>query len=263
MSTRLIAGKDFAGDGHSDLFGLRSSLTPSEIPMQYLFRGNGLDGFISGGQRTTGLWSGFPTAFSTADVNGDAVPDVLAVDQFGTLDVFQGNGRGGFFNIHGIGRGWGRFLEVFASDDFSGDRKADVLAVSSDGGLYLYRGNGSSGFAGAGQRIGNGWAGFLAVFSPGDFTGDGRKDLLAVSKDGGLYLYQGNGLGGFIGGGQRLGNGWGSFQSVFSPGDFTGDRRADVMAVTAAGDLILYRGNGRGGLTSGSKKIGSGWNAYR
>ena len=110
MSTRLIAGKDFAGDGHSDLFGLRSSLTPSEIPMQYLFRGNGLDGFISGGQRTTGLWSGFPTAFSTADVNGDAVPDVLAVDQFGTLDVFQGNGRGGFFNIHGIGRGWGRFL---------------------------------------------------------------------------------------------------------------------------------------------------------
>jgi hypothetical protein len=101
------------------------------------------------------------------------------------------------------------------------------------------------------------------VFSKGDFTGDGRSDLMAVSKDGGLYLYRGNGLGRFAGAGQRIGNGWGSFLSVLSPGDFSGDRKSDVMAVNSAGELLLYRGNGRGGWAGGGLQIGKGWSIFR
>jgi len=77
------------------------------------------------------------------------------------------------------------------------------------------------------------------------------------------FLYRGNGRGGFASGGLRIGNGWGGFLSVFSPGDFTGDHRTDVMAVTSTGDLLLYRGNGRGGWSGVGQRIGKGWDIYR
>jgi hypothetical protein len=137
------------------------------------------------------------------------------------------------------------------------------MAINGAGYLYLYRGNGRGGFASAGQRIGTGWGGFLAVFSRGDFSGDGKNDVIAISKDGSLYLYRGNGRGGFASAGQRIGNGWGNFVTVFSPGDFSGDRRTDVMAVTTTGDLRLYRGNGRGGFAAAGQTIAKGWNDFR
>jgi len=53
------------------------------------------------------------------------------------------------------------------------------------------------------------------VFSPGDFSGDGRSDLVAVRSTGDLYLYRGNGAGGFAGAGTRIGGGWSAFAKVF------------------------------------------------
>jgi hypothetical protein len=53
------------------------------------------------------------------------------------------------------------------------------------------------------------------VFSPGDFTGDGKADLIGAKSNGDLYLYRGNGLGGFTGTGVRIGAGWGTFTQVF------------------------------------------------
>jgi hypothetical protein len=78
------------------------------------------------------------------------------------------------------------------------------VAVKANGDLYLYRGNGLGGFSGAGTGIGGGWGGFGALFSPGDFTGDGRSDVLAVKANGDLYLYRGNGLGRFTGPGTLI-----------------------------------------------------------
>jgi hypothetical protein len=99
--------------------------------------------------------------------------------------------------------------------DFTGDGKADVHAITSNGELYLYRGNGLGGFTGAGVRIGAGWGTFVKVLSPGDFTGDGKTDLIGAKSNGELYLYRGNGLGGLTGAGVRIGTGWGIFTKVF------------------------------------------------
>jgi len=139
--------------------------------------------------------------------------------------------------------------------DFTGDAKSDVMRVTPTGGLYLYRGNGLGGFARPGARIGTGWGVFVKVLSPGDFTGDGRPDILAVRSNGGLYLYRGNGRGGFAGSGARIGTGWGIFVKVLSPRDFTGDARSDILAVKNNGYLYLYRGNGRGGFAGSGTKI--------
>jgi len=95
---------------------------------------------------------------------------------------------------------------IFSPLDFTGDGRSDVLRVTPNGELHLYRGSGRGGFAGFGARIGVGWGGFVKLFSPGDFTGDGRSDLLAVKSNGELYLYRGNGLGGFATSGARIQN---------------------------------------------------------
>ena len=90
-----------------------------------------------------------------------------------------------------------------------------MLFRSANGDLYLYRGNGVGGFAGPAVKIGAGWGVIAKVLSAGDFTGDGRADLLAVRTNGDLYLYRGNGVGGFAGPGVKIGAGWGVFATVF------------------------------------------------
>jgi hypothetical protein len=49
------------------------------------------------------------------------------------------------------------------------------------------------------------------VFPGGDFTGDTWSDILAIKANGDLFLYRGNGLGGFTGVGARISTGWGAF----------------------------------------------------
>ena len=150
---------------------------------------------------------------------------------------------------------------------FDADGYADVLARQANGDLMLYRGNGTGGFGfGPGipvpSRIGAGWQYFTALFSAGDFTGDGHPDLLARKTNGDLILYRGNGLGGFTGAGQKIGAGWQYFTALFSPGDFTGDGHPDLLARKTNGDLILYRGNGTGGFTGTASKVTYGWQGY-
>jgi len=197
------------------------------------------------------------------DFTGDGKADVHAITSTGGLYLYRGNGLGGFTGAGiGIGAGWGTFTKVFSPGDFTSDGKADILAITSTGGLILYRGNGLGGFTGAGTGIGSGWGGFTKVFSPGDFSGDGKADILAINSSGVLYLYRGNGAGGFTGAGTGIGAGWGTFTKVFSPGDFSGDGKADILAINSSGGLILYRGNGAGGFTGAGIGIGAGWGTF-
>ena len=148
---------------------------------------------------------------------------------------------------------------IFSPLDFTGDGRSDVLRVTPNGDLFLFRGNGRGGFAGSGARIGAGWGGFVKLFSPRDLTGDGRSDVLAVKGNGQLFLYRGSGRGRFAGSGARIGVGWGGFDRLFSPRDFTGDGRSDVLAVKGNGELYLYRGSGRGGFAGSGARIGTGF----
>ena len=233
------------------------TLTGSMLTGAY---GSGVRGIMHAPANTaTGSLGGF----SIHDFTGDGKTDLLAETSAGDLYLYRGNGLGGFAGGGTrIGSGWNVFDKVFSPGDFTGDGKADLLAETSAGDLYLYRGNGLGGFAGGGTRIGSGWNVFDKVFSAGDFTGDGKADLLAETSTGDLYLYHGNGLGGFTGGSTRIGSGWNVFAKVFSAGDFTGDGKADILGETSTGDLYLYHGNGLGGFTGGSTRIGSGWNVF-
>ncbi|WP_216206196.1 FG-GAP repeat domain-containing protein [Amycolatopsis aidingensis] len=97
-----------------------------------------------------------------------------------------------------------------------------------------------------------------------DFSGDGNPDVLArhaSNRD--LYLFKGDGRGGFVGDAVVVGNNWSGYDVIFSPGDFTGDGSADVLARHASNrDLYLFKGNGRGGFTTDATMVGNNWSAY-
>jgi surface antigen len=52
-------------------------------------------------------------------------------------------------------------------------------------------------------------------------------------------------------------------KSLLAPGDFDGDGHADLFAVLKNGPLMLYRGDGAGGLDPAGTKLGSGWAGFR
>ena len=137
--------------------------------------------------------------------------------------------------------------------------QVDVLARDDDGLLRLYRGNGSGGWINPPLQVGHGWNAMTALLGPGDFSGDGNVDVLARDAAGLLWLYPGNGSGGWLPRVQ-VGHGWNQMTALIGPGDFSGDGNVDVLARDAAGLLWLYRGNGNGGWLP-KIQVGHGWNA--
>ncbi|HZF90772.1 FG-GAP-like repeat-containing protein [Streptomyces sp.] len=141
--------------------------------------------------------------------------------------------------------------------DMNGDRRADVLARDDAGRLWFTPGNGT------GRLIGSGFNGMSTLTRHGDFSRDGREDLIArEAATGKLWLYPGTGTGSL---GSRLllgSGGWNSMSKITAFGDLTGDGRSDLLAVEkATGKLWLYPGTTTGRLGS-RKLLGSGgWNS--
>ena len=144
--------------------------------------------------------------------------------------------------------------------DLDGNRTGDLLAVDGSGQLRLLAGNGASGFTA--RVMAAGWGGVGLVSAVGAWDGDNRHDV--VERDGGtLYYHPGNARGGLLPR-MRISAGWEDIDLVTGPGDFDGDRYTDLLARNrATSQLVLYRGNGKGGVL-GSTVVGTtGWNTLR
>ncbi|OJF11021.1 FG-GAP repeat domain-containing protein [Couchioplanes caeruleus] len=221
----------------------------------------------------TGEAPDYPADKPVRDFNSDGKADVFVRKAAGELLLYRGNGKGYWIDAANsplIGStGFGKFTALFSPGDFNGDGLVDVIARTSTGDLLLYRGNGKGSWIDPSSsiKIGVGWDSFTAVFSPGDFNGDGNSDVIARLATGELRLYRGNGKGGWIDSANSpiIGStGWGKFTAIFSPGDFNGDGFSDVIVRNTAGDLLMYRGNGKGSWVDPSSniKIGAGWNQF-
>lgn len=120
---RLVAAGDLTGDGLTDFVAAGAD---GEGALLYATR---LEGAIVYANVTAGLLG--PVSWSEArvgDVNGDAVPDVVALADDGAVEVLLGNGRGAFNPQRYPTFGAPQFLRL---GDVDGDRIQDALFVDA------------------------------------------------------------------------------------------------------------------------------------
>lgn len=253
-SAPSLGTADFNGDWNNDV--LARVAANGQLR---LYSGTGRGSF--GTVPTIGVgWGPFDVLETVGDFSGDGHGDVIArVPATDRLWLYRGNGSGGWLAPLQIGNGWNIFDVIVGSGDMNGDQKVDVLArEATTGRLWLYPGNGRGGWLPP-SLVGVGWGGFNTLLGPGDFNGDGTADILArESATGLLWLYPRNAAGGWNPA-VLIGNGWNSLPTIMSPGDFNGDRTADVVGRDAAGILWLYPRTDRGSW-SPRIQIGNGWN---
>ncbi|MET7858362.1 FG-GAP-like repeat-containing protein [Streptomyces sp. NPDC005318] len=162
-----------------------------------------------------------------------------------------------------VGKGWDIYNSLVGPGDLSGDGKGDLLARDRSGNLYLYRGNGTGSAFATRIKVGSGWGAYNKLLGAGDYTGDGRTDLLARTTGGTLYLYAGTGNASApFKSRVSIGSGWNTYNKLAAPGDINGDGKGDIVGVNSAGDLYRYTSTGTGKFAA-KVRVGGGWNTYR
>lgn len=152
-----------------------------------------------------------------------------------------------------IGTGWPA-KSIFPGDwDKSG--QPDMMLIDARGDLLLYRGLPGEKFR-TPVKIGNGWNIMDWVQGGVDWNGDGNMDLLArVKRTGELYMYPGNGAGGFRPQ-VRIGTGWQNLKNIV----VTPTAKGPGIYAISGNQMLYYPGNGRGGFQA-KQDLGFGWSS--
>ncbi|MEJ3744859.1 VCBS repeat-containing protein [Actinomycetes bacterium KLBMP 9797] len=279
---RVVVG-DFTGDGRDDIVGqfadgeLRAWRSTGDLTQDQLLAPG------SGVRIGTGWTTGNVQRILVGDFTGDGKDDLAGQFADGELRVWRSTGDLTQDQLLApgsgvrIGTGWttGNVRRVVVGD-FTGDGKDDIVGQFADGELRAWRSTGDLTqdqllAPGSGVRIGTGWtAGNVQRILVGDFTGDGKDDIVGQFADGELRAWRSTGdltqdqlLS--PGNGVRIGTGWttSNVQRILV-GDFTGDGKSDLAGQFADGELRAWRSTGDLTqdqlLAPGSGvRIGTGW----
>lgn len=195
------------------------------------------------------------------DVNADGRADVIVADQTQrAVAVLLGDGRGGLA-LPGPPIALGAEVYPPSLGDMNGDGRLDlVVPLLSGDAIGVLLGDGSGGFAHApGSPYHTGRARPYAI-ALADLDRDGALDVFAPhddTNDISVLLNDGHGAlrpapGSPVSAGLRL---WRA-----TAADIDGDGAIDVIGA-GSGSLIVFRGDGRGGLTVGWRAPADGWTA--
>ncbi|MDP5280172.1 VCBS repeat-containing protein, partial [Sphingomonas sp. DG1-23] len=210
--TTSPAVADFNGDGIDDL----AIGVPAAAQFSIL-RGNGSGGFAPAGSLAT---RGTPREIAVQDLNGDGIVDIVTKSGSGQVSYFINDGEAASQPRVDLLTG---FVSGLAVLDLNGD---GALDIASPGGS-------PTGLLVALQRnLDN------RPFTPDDFDGDGKSDILWRHDDGRSHIWEMNGTT-QVGGGNtsaQLSSDW----TIQGTGDFDGDGKTDLLWRSAAGESRVW-----------------------
>ncbi|MFD4112754.1 trypsin-like serine protease [Streptomyces niveus] len=226
--------------------------------------------FTSSGEKVTrkafaGSYSGYNYIVQT-DLNRDGYEDLIA-RQASTGDVYwlHRSVSSATYVKTKIFSNWKTVRAIVAPGDVNGDGKGDIVSVTSAGSLMVYPSFGNGKFNTA-VKVGTGYQAYNQVRGHGDFTNDGKADLL-VRRGGtnALYLVKGTGKSTAPFEAPVLVRpDWSVYNLIVTPGDVNGDGKADVLVRTPGGSLSLLKGTGKGTseIFATGVSLGTGWQNY-
>lgn len=151
------------------------------------------------------------------------------------------------------------YTQVIMTPTVIGDPRGDVFTVDQNGRLRLFQSM-SDGSLRLARTYGLGWSTYR-VLAPGDWTGDGRADLLAADTAGRLWVYPGNGFGG-LNTRTQVASGFAPSDRITAPGDLNRDGHSDLLVIDSAGTLWFQPGTASGGL--GARVwAGASWSSFK
>ncbi|MCB9537271.1 MAG: carboxypeptidase regulatory-like domain-containing protein [Myxococcales bacterium] len=239
----LVRVADLNGDGHADLL-----TAGAEVMGQIVIRLGRGDGTFA----PPVSWQVPPVATGDPGLAGLAVADL---DHDGAVDVVASTADGRLVVRHGLGDGNLRAavpvadglpgMGAVALVDLDRDGRRDLVALEAAGGLRVWRGTGQRGVDvepfHASWRAPTAPAGALAH---GDLDADTLPDVV-VGDCAGVTVWRGVGDGTLVAGADRPAPGCVTRLEI---ADVTGDGRADVVATHAGPGVVVYPGDGAGGL---------------
>ena len=226
--THKIALGDFNGDGIPDVAFTQADVAGTGMSFGVLL-GKGDGTFLSSATvfAATGLLNGI----AAADLNGDGYLDIAVADVQGgfgngTVDIFLGNGHGGFTSAGGALVG--RYPAAIIPVDVNKDGKVDLVVLDTgngqSGAVNVFLGHGDGTFAAAVRYPLTSLGTDLVV---ADFNGDGWPDFAAGDGNGMANVYINNGDGTFA---SPVPHFIGSSAASLAAADLSGGGAPDLIA---------------------------------
>jgi hypothetical protein len=241
---------DFNKDGHVDLVATARLVEPA----LHIWFGGGKGTFTPVERTWTDI--GY-AALATGDINRDGWPDIVGASHFAGVQTLLNDGKGGFSE-----------KTLRKEDGYVGAQLADlnedghldlVLLGYGQVGIEVYLGDGTGNWSLyktlPEPRPGRTLPGRAVVVA--DLNHDGHLDLVAAFQRWGMYIYYGDGAGGFTGGPVDFYSATREFESV-AVGDVNGDSHPDIVINGTQSDAgqpngpDVYLGDGHGGWKSSS-----------
>lgn len=271
-----VATGDFNGDGKSDIvmtnYGTAGPGNNAGGNTLVVRLGTGSGTFTGGSTITVGTGQ-YVSYVAVGDVNNDGKQDLAVASSSdsaaGNLTVFLGTGNGGFSKQSPLSTNSNNACWVGIAQMTNGDTNADIVVCSfgaADSGGNSVSGNNVSVFQGDGngafsliETVSDGLSFIPTALALADFDGDGNMDIAAAvpgvppdsnadQPNGYVYMFLGNGSGGFTSG--NVFDSGGPLPISMSLADFNGDSEMDLVVANAGNpDSNSFYANFGGGST--------------